>query len=185
MGKQERGWKIAFISTPLGFSLKWRATYGAWCQFSEVNMVVVQFLSRLQLFATPWTAAHQASQSLTISWSLLRFMFIEPVMPSNHLILCCPLPLLPSIFPSIRIFSNELALRIRWPKYWSFCFSVSPSSEYQGWFPLVLPCLISLLPKGLSRIFSITIVQRHQFFGIQPALWSNSHIHTWLLEKKP
>ena len=131
MGKQERDWKTAFISTPLGFSLKWRAAYGAWCQFSEVNIVVVQFLSRLQLFATPWTAAHQASQSLTISWSLLRFMSIKSVMPSNHLILCHSL-LLPSVSPSIWIFSSESALHIRWPKYWSFRFSVSPSNEYSG-----------------------------------------------------
>ena len=131
MGKQERGWKIAFISTPLGFSLKWRATYGAWCQFSEVNMVVVQFLSRLQLFATPWTAAHQASQSLTISWSLLRFMFIEPVMPSNHLILCCPLPLLPSVFPIthwyISLFFSKSSLISQALSHWLFDWTKSTS----------------------------------------------------------
>ena len=92
---------------------------------------VVQFLSPVQLFVTSWTSAHQASLSSTISWSLLKFMFIESVMLSNHLILCRPL-LLPSIFPSIRVFSNELGLHIRWPKYWSFCFSISPSNEYSG-----------------------------------------------------
>ena len=94
--------------------------------------VVVQALSCVQLFATPWTAAHQASLSFTISWSLLRLMSIESVMPSNHLILCHPL-LLPLIFPCIRVFSNELPLCIKWPKYQSFSFSISPSNEYSGW----------------------------------------------------
>ena len=92
--------------------------------------VVVQSLSCVRLFATPWTAAHQASLSFTIFWSLLKLMSIESVMPSNLLILCHRLLLLPSIFPSIRVFSNELALHIKWPKYWSF--SISPSSEYSG-----------------------------------------------------
>ena len=106
--------------------------------------VIVQSLSHVQLFATPWTAARLASLSLTISWSLLKPMSIESVMSSNHLILCRPLLLLTSIFPSIRVFSNESALRIRWPKYWSFTFSISPSNEYSGlisfriaWFDLL------------------------------------------------
>ena len=94
-------------------------------QFSSV-----QSLSRVQLFATPWTAAHQASLSITNSWSLLKLMSIELVMPSNHLILCHPLLLPPSIFPNIRVFSNESVLHSRWPKYWSFSFSISPSNEY-------------------------------------------------------
>ena len=92
----------------------------------------VQSLSRVQLLVTPWTAARQASLSITNSWSLLKLMSIESVMPSNHLILCHPLLLLPPIFPSIRVFSNESALCIRWPKYWSFSFSISPSNEYLG-----------------------------------------------------
>ena len=92
----------------------------------------VQSLSHVRLFVTPWTAARQASLSITNSQSLLKLMSIELVMPSNHLILCRPLLLLPSIFPSIRVFSNESALRIRWPKYWSFSFSISPSNEYLG-----------------------------------------------------
>ena len=92
----------------------------------------VQSLSCVQLFVTPWPAAYQASQSITKSWSLLKFMPIESVMPSNHLILCRPLLLLPSIFPGIRVFSNESVLCIRWPKDWSFSFSISPSSEYSG-----------------------------------------------------
>ena len=92
----------------------------------------VQLLSRVRLFATPWTAAHQASLSNTNSWSLLTLMSIELVMPSNHLVLSSPLLLLPSIFPSIRVFSNESVLCIRWPKYWNFSFSISPSNEYSG-----------------------------------------------------
>ena len=132
-------------------------------------------ISRVWLFATPWTAARQASLSFTISWSLLKLLSIELVMPSNHLILCCPLLLLPSIFPRIRVFSSESALCIRWPKYWKFSFSISPSNELQGWFPFVLTDLISLLSKGLSRVFSSTTVQKHQFFSTQVPLWSNSH----------
>ena len=96
----------------------------------------VQSLSHVQLFATPWAASHQASLSITNSWSLLKFMSIELVMPFNHLILCCPLLLLPSIFPSIRVlfvfFSNDSVLHIRWPKFWSFDFSISPFNEYSG-----------------------------------------------------
>ena len=124
--------------------------------------VVVQSLSSVRLFATPWTAAHQASLSITNSQSLLKFMSIESVMPSNHLIFCHPLLLLPSIFSSIRVFFSDSAPHIRWPKYWSFSFSISLSSEY----------------SGLSRVFSNSKVQKHQFFSAQPSLWSNSHIHT-------
>ena len=98
----------------------------------------------------------QASLSFTISWSLLKLMSIESVMPSNHLILCHPLLLLPSIFPSIRVFPNELALHIRWPKYWSFSFSISPSNEYLG-----LTDVIFLQSKGLLRVFSSTTVQKY------------------------
>ena len=122
----------------------------------------VQF-SRVQLFLTPWTAAHQASLSIIISRSLLKLMSIELVMLSNHFVLCRPLVLLPSIFPSIRVFFNESALCIRWPKYWSFSFSISPSNEYSGLFPLGWTGWISLQFKGLSRVFSNTTVQTHQF----------------------
>ena len=103
-------------------------------QFSlnSVQFSSVQSLSHVRLFVTPWTAAQQASLSITNSWNLLKLMSIKSVMPSSHLILCCPLLLLPSIFPRIRVFSNESALRIRWPKYWSFSFSISPSNEYSG-----------------------------------------------------
>ena len=97
-----------------------------------LHVSVAQLLSHVRLFAIPQTAALQAFLSFTISWSSLRSMFIESVMPSNHLILCCPLLLLPSVFLSIRVFSNESALHIRWPKYWSFSLSISPSNEYSG-----------------------------------------------------
>ena len=99
----------------------------------QVQFSSIQSLSRVQPFATPWTAACQASLSITISWSLLKLMSIESVIPSNHLNLCHPLLLLFSFFPSIRGFSNESVLCIRWPKYWSFSFSISPSNEYSGW----------------------------------------------------
>ena len=98
----------------------------------EIHAKYVKSLSRVQLSVTPWTAAFQASLSFTVSWSLLKLMSIESVMPSNHLVLCHPLLLLPSNFPSIRVFSSESVLRIGWPKYWSFSFSISPSDEYSG-----------------------------------------------------
>ena len=118
---------------------------------------------------------------ITSSRSLLKLMSIKSVMPSNHLILCCPLLLLPSILPSIRVFSNESVLHIKWPKYWSF--SICSSSEYSGLIFLGLTGLISLKFKRLSRVFSITTVQKHQFFSTQLSLWYNSHIHAWQLEK--
>ena len=123
----------------------------------------------------PWIAAHQASLSITNSWSLPKPTPIESVMPSSHLILCRPLLLPPSIFPSIRVFSIESVLRIRWPKYWSFSFSISPSNEYPG---LISFRMDQLQSKGLSRVFSNTTVQKHQFFGTYLTSQSNSHIHT-------
>ena len=147
-------------------------------QFSSV-----QSLSHVRLFATPWTAAHQASLSITNSRSPPKPMSIESVMPSKHLILCCPLLLLPSIFPSVRVFSKESVLRIRWPKYWSFRFSIRPSNEHQGLISFRMDWLNLLVVQGLSRVFSNTTVQKHQFFGAQLSSQSNSHIHTWPLEK--
>ena len=135
-----------------------------WCVFSFHLVVIVQSLSRVD-FLTPWTAARQASLSITNSQSLLQLMSIESVMPSNHLILCHPLLFLPSIFPSIRLFSNESAICIRWQKYCSFSFSISPSNEYSG-----LTGLISLQSKGLSSNSSNTTVQKHQFFDAQLSL---------------
>ena len=144
--------------------------------------ILVQSLGCIQLFVTPWTAACQTSLSITNSWRLLKLMSIESVMLSNHLILCRPLLLLPSIFPSIRAFSKESVFRIRWPKYWSFSFSISHFNEYSGLISFRIDW-ISLQSKGLSRVFSSNTVWKYQFFSAQPSLWSNIHIHTWLLEK--
>ena len=140
-------------------------------------------LSCVQFFVTPWTAAHQVSLSFTISWSFLKLMTIESTMLPDHHILHRPLLLLSSVFPSINVFSYKLAFHNRWPKYWSFSFSISPSNEYSGLISFRLTGLISLLSKGLSRVFSSTTIRKHQFFSAQPSLWSNSHIHTRLLEK--
>ena len=129
----------------------------------------MQSLSHVRLFATLWTAALQASLSITNSLSLLKLMSIESVMPCNHLTLCHPLLLLPSIFPSIRVFSNESVLHIRWPKYWSFSFSISPSNEYSGLISFRMDWF-DLESKGFSRVFSNTAVQKHQFFGTQLCL---------------
>ena len=143
-------------------------------QFSSV-----QSFSCVQLFVTPWTAPCQASLSITNSRSLFKLTSIESMMPSNHLILSHPLLLPPSVFPSIRVFSNE-----------SVCQSIEVSASasvlptnIQDWFPLGLTSWISLQSRGLSRVFSNNTVQTHQFFSPQPSLWFNSYIHTWLLEK--
>ena len=142
----------------------------------------VQF-SRVRLFATSWITACQASLSIANSRSSLKFTSIELVMPSRHLILCRPLLLLPPIPPSIRVFSHESTLRMRWPKYWSFSFSIIPSKEHPGLMSFRMDWLDLMQSKGLSRVFSNTTVQKHQFFGVQLSSQSNSHIHTWPLEK--
>ena len=145
-------------------------------------LVAVQLLSCVQLFATPWTAALQTSLSYTISrvcsdsCSLSQWCYLT-IASFAALFFCL------QSFPAVGVFSNESALCITWPKYWSFSFSISPSNEYSGLIPLGLIGLISLLSKGLLRVFSNTTAQKHQFFSIQPSLWSNSHIHTWLLKK--
>ena len=134
-----------------------------------------QLLSDVRPFATPWTAAHQASLFFTNSQSLLKLMPIELVIPSNHLILSSPLLLPP--------FSNESVLCIRWPKYWSFSFSSNPFNEYPGLISFRIDWFNLPGVQGTARVFSTVAVQKHQFFGVQPSLCSNSHIHTWLLEK--
>ena len=149
----------------------------------ELQFSSVQSLSHAWLLATPWIAARQASLSITNSQSSPTLMCIESVMPSSCLILCHPLLLLPSIFPSIRVFSNESTLRMRWPKYWSFSLSIGPSNEHPGLISFRMDWLDSLQSKGLSRVFSNTTVQKHQFFSAQLSSQSNSHIHTWPLEK--
>ena len=130
----------------------------------------VQALSHVRPFVTPWTEAHQAFLSITNSWSLLKLMSIKLVMSSNHLILCHLLLLPPSIFPSIRVFSNESVLHIMWSKYLSFSLSISSSKEYSGLVSLGLTSLISFQSKGVSRVFSNTTVQKYQFFGTQLSL---------------
>ena len=145
------------------------------------DMTLIQFTSVAQSFMTPcapWAAACQASLSTTNSCSLLKLMFIESVMPSNNFILCCPLLLPLSIIPSIRVFSNESVLPIRWPKYWSFSFNISPSNKYSGLISFRFDWLDLLRSKGLSRVFFQDTVQKHQFFGTQPFLLSSSQIHT-------
>ena len=133
----------------------------------------VQLLSHVRLFATPWTAGRQASLSITNSRSLLTLMSIESVMPSNHLILCHPLLLLPSIFPSIWVFSNESALRIRWPKYWSFSFNISPSNEHPGLISFMMDWLDLLAVQGTLKSLlqhhssKASILLRSAFFIVQ------------------
>ena len=155
--------------------------FNIWSDKDHISSV--QSLSLVRLFATPWTAACQASLSITNFWSLLKLMSIESVMPSNHLILCRPLSSCLQCFPASGFFpviqffaSGGQSIGV------SASASVLPMN-IQDWFPLVLTDLISLQSKGLSRVFSSTIVQKHQFFGTQISLWSNSHIRTWLLKK--
>ena len=154
---------IPFITSYLEyFSFCWETKA---IQFSSV-----QLLSRVQLFTTPWIAVCQASLSIANSWSLLKLMSIELVMPSNHLIFCHPLHLLPSIFPSITVFSTESVLCIRWPNYWSLASTSVLLMNIQDWFPLGCIGWFSLQSKELSRVFSNTTVQKHQFFGAQLSL---------------
>ena len=171
---------VSFLSGSVSLG-GWRR--GAFCASKmcllKTTVVVVQSLSRIRLFVTPRTAAHQDSLSITNSQSLLKLMSIDSVMPFNNLILCHPLLLLPSIFPSIRVFSNESALCVRWPKYWGFSFSISPSNEYSGlisfkidWFDLlaVQGSLKSLLQHHSSKA---SILQCSAFFIVQ--LWYSLH----------
>ena len=149
----------------------------------QVQFSSVQSLSHVRLFATPWTATCQASLPITNSQSLLKLMSIEAVMPSNHLTLCHPLLLPPSIFPSIRVFSNESVFVSGGQSIGvSASTSVLPKNT-QDWSPLEWTGWISLQSKGLSKVFSNTTVQKHQFFGTRFSSKSNSHIHTWPLEK--
>ena len=169
LGGDQPPWGLSHQSLELHHPTQW-PLHIWWC---------VCMLSCVRLFPTPWTIAVQAPLSSTISQSLLKFMSSELVMLSNHPILCLPLLLLPSIlsgsFPMSRLFASD-------SQSMGASASVLPMNV-QGWFPLGLTGLISLQSKGLSRVFSSTTVQKHQFFGAQPSLWSNSHIRTWLLEK--
>ena len=164
----------------VGSFLTWSSWWSHETNLYRSQFSSVQSLSRVRLFATPWIAACQASLSITNSLSLHKLMPIEVVMPSSHLILCFPLLLLPPIPPSIRVFSNDSTLHMRWPKYWSLSLSISPSNKHPGLISFRMDWLDLL---GLSRVFSNTTVQKHQVFGAQLSSQSNSHIHTWPLEK--
>ena len=163
--------QTAILLYCISFSWEWHA-------FSSVLSI-----SRVWVFATPWIAAHQASVSITNSWSSLKLMSIEWVMPSSHLILCRPLLLLPPIPPSIRVFSNESTLHMRWLKNWSFSFSIIPSKEIPGLISFRVDWLDLLAVRGTLK----SLLQHHSskasFFGTQPSSQSNSHSHTWPLEK--
>ena len=154
--ESERGERVHWSAAPqVGHACREERGQRDGAQLSVFSSV--QSLSRVRLFTTPWTAARQASLSITNSQSLLKLMFIESVMPSNHLILCHPLLLPPSIFPSIRVFSNESALHIRWPKYWSFSFSISTSNEYSGLISFRMDCLYLLAVQGTLK----SLLQHH------------------------
>ena len=172
--------------------------YCEWCGSFEVHYLFyhyfkiiclissVQFTSVPQLCPTLCDLMKCSMPGLPVHHQLQsppKPMSIVSVMPANHLILCFPLLLLPSIFPRIRIFSNESALRIRWPKYWSFSFNISPSNEHPGLVSFRMDWLDLLAVQGTLKVFSNTTVRKHQFFCTQLSLWSNSHIHTWPLEK--
>ena len=165
--------------------------YPVWLVKIYIEFVVVQSLCHVWFFVTSWTAAHQAPLSSIISQNLLKFMSIESVMLFNHPILCCPLLLLPSIFPSIRVFSNEWLFTSGGQSVGTLTSASVFPIYVQGWFPLGSTGLMSLQSKALSRDFSSTTVQKHQFFHTQEewnfhfhtSLWSNSHICIWLLQK--
>ena len=147
------------------------------------NISSVQLLSHIRLFATPWTSAHQASLSITNSWSLLKLMSNESVMPSNHLILCHPLLLPTSILPSIRVISNESVLSIRWPKHWSFSFSNCPSNEHSRLISFRIDWFDLLAVQGTLKSLLQHHISKASIFSTQVSLQSSSHIHTRLLEK--
>ena len=158
--------------------LCWVLGFPGGTQFSSV-----QLLSCVWLFATTWTAAFQASLSITNSWSLLKLMFIELVMPSNHLLLCCCILPLPSIFLSIGVFSNKPVLHIRWPKYWSFSFSINPPNKYSGLISFRIDWFDLLAVEGSLKSFLQCHSSKASILWCSVFLWSHSHIHTWLLEK--
>ena len=145
-----------------------------------MRMFSVKPFSHVWLFVTTWTAAHQTSVSISNSWSLLKLMTIKSVVPSIHLILCYHLLLLPSIFPGLRVFSNERVLPIRWPNYWSSASASVLPVNIQDWFPLGCTGWISLQSKGLSRVFFNTTVQKHQFFVAQFSLWGHMNSQNWV-----
>ena len=184
-------WRILWTEEPSGLQPMESQEVGhSWATFTFIAVSFylerfssVQPLSHVRPFATPWTAACQAFLSITNFQSLLKHVSIELMMPSNHLIFCHPLLLPPAIFPSIRVFSNESVLCIRWPKYWSFSFSISPSDEYSGLISFRMDWLDLLAVQGTLKSFLQYHSSKASFFGTQLSLYSNSHIHTWLPEK--
>ena len=169
-----------FINKAKLICLQWITKIFAWI---KLGCVVIQLLSCVWLFATPWTASCQASLSFTVSWSLFRFMSIESVMLSKHLILCCTLLHLLSIYPSIRVFFNDFALHIRWQKYWSFSFSIRSSNEYSGLISFRIDWFDLLAVQGTLK----SLLQNHSLkasiLSAQPSLWFSANIHVWLVEK--
>ena len=170
--------KLVHEYCPLILSFTISAIQGRQTEEAEIAklsyLAAVQELNLAWLFVTPWSAAHQASLSFSISRSLLKLTSIEFLMPSNHLILCRLLLPLPSVFPNIRVFSNESALGIKWPKDWNFKFSISPSTEYSGFISFRIDWFDSLQSKRLSRVFYSTTIRRHHIFGAQPSLsWAS------------
>ena len=163
-------WRIPWTENPGGLqSTGLQKVWHGWANVTQFSSV--QSLSHVRLFSNPWTAARQASLSIINSQSLLKLMSIESVMPSNHLLLCRPLLLPPSVFPSIKLFSSESVLHIRWPKYWSFSFNISPSNEYSGLISFRIDWFDLLAVQGtLKRVFSNTTVQKRQFLSIQFSL---------------
>ena len=162
----------------------WRAFFFPLAFFCAVGLFKhlwsVQFsCSVMSDSANPWTAAQQASLSITNTQSLPQIMSIKSEVPSNHLILCRPLLLLPSVYPSIRVFSHESVFCIRWPKHWSFSFSISPCNEYSGLISFRMNWFDPLAVQGTLKSLLQHTVQKLQFFGAQPSLWSNSDIHTY------
>ena len=156
------------------------------CCLEEGKQKYIQFSSVAQSYLTLWDPMNCSTPGLPVHhqlWSQPKLMSIESVMPSNHLILCCPLLLLPLIFPSIRVFSNESTLRKRWPKYWSFSLNISVSNEHPGLISFRMDWLDFHAVNGFWRVFSNTIVQKHKFFSAQLSSQSNSHIHTGPQEK--
>ena len=177
-------WKIPRTEKPGGLQSMIAKSRTWLSNFTSLSLIIssVQSLSHVWLFATPWTEKYQASLSITNSRSLLKRMSIELVMLSNHLILCRPLLLSPSIFPSIRVFSKESVLCIRWPKYWSFSFSISPSSEYSGLISFRMDWLDLLAVQGtLKSLLQHNSSKASILLYAQLSLWI--HIHSWLLEK--
>ena len=161
----------------------WLSKLQVFVKTQVLSFSSVQSLSRVRLFVTPWIAAHQASMSITNSQSSLRLMSIESVMPSIHLILCHPLLILPPIPPSIRVFSNESTLHMRWPKYWSFSLSINSSKEHPELISFRINWLDLLAVQGILKSLLQHHSKKHEFFGTQPSSQSNSHIHTWPQEK--